>query len=253
VNGSIGPAGFFSTATVIFEGNLYYVPNPSSSNPSDPLYVSPVAAPITAGIATIVTRAQQDGLLGATQTFECTHAANAEPLEGTGTTYLQIVVAGTTHNLSGDCMYQVPTPAPGPPTPGTYNAFKDFVTHLRNISTWPGVTLGAPIPWDPNSLAVFTALPADAWWGPAVTTNSPAVWQVGNGTYAGFGALVDPGNSQDRCGILSGIGLTGQLPSIKQAHAGTLFVDHSTPVEKRVLGIHALMPNEPSVGICPTP
>ena len=248
VNASIGPAGFFSTSTVVSDGKLYYVPDASGASPAL-LFTKPLNATLTkAGMATVAAEAQHDGLLGATHDFQCAHTSGATKAAGTGTTYVTITVNGVTHDLSGGCQYLpdvVITPPPGAIPPGTYAAYMDFVAHIDNMIGWLGSDLGTPAAWAPTRLAVIAAVPGDAaWWSPTVNSSDVASWHVG--TFAGFGTL---SQSLDlRCGILSGAGLTSQLPSLNTAHEGTLFADSANA--KRVLAVRVVMPDEPTTGIC---
>jgi hypothetical protein len=245
VNPSLGPDNFFFTAIVISNGKLYYKPDPAAASPA-PLYVAPLAAAISpAGLGTIVGRAGQEGLLGATHEFTCPHAPDAPKMAGTGTTYLKIVVNGVSHDLTGTCQYEEdPSQASASPAPGTYGAFVDFADHLRNISGWLGSDLEAPAAWTPASLAVTAATPDSAWWSPDVNPGDQATWVAG--TFAAFGNSANPGDL--RCGVLSGNALASQLPSIEQAQAGTLFVD-STGAQ-RVLALRVVMPDEPTAAFC---
>jgi hypothetical protein len=248
VNPSIGPSGFFSTSLVVSGGRLYYVPDAAGESPAL-LFTKPLSSTITdAGVATVAAEAQRDGLVGATHDFECQHAANADKLTGSGTTYLTITLNGVPHNLSGSCQYgaeAVITPAPGAIPPGSYAAFADFVAHLGNMTGWLGSDLGAPAPWTPTRLAVIAGVPGDSdWWGPAVDTHDVATWHVGK--FASYGATSNAIGG--RCEILSGADLTSQLPSLSAAHEGTLFADSTGA--KRVLAVRVVMPDEPTTGIC---
>jgi len=243
INPSLGPDNFFFSAIAVSNGKLYYKPDLTPTSPA-PIYVAPVSAAITAsGISTIVAVAQKDGLLGATHDFQCPHAAGAPMMSGTGTTYLEIVVDGVSHDLSGTCQYEE-DPGTGAPVSGTYGAFVDFTDHLRNMSGWLGSDLGAPAPWTPTSVVVAAAAPDAAWWGPSVDPGDTTTWLVG--TFASFGNLRDPAGSP--CGVLTGAALTNQLPSIKAGHEGTIFVD-SAGVQ-RVLALHVLMPDESTDTAC---
>ncbi|MGD0248160.1 MAG: hypothetical protein ABSB75_03820, partial [Candidatus Limnocylindrales bacterium] len=210
------------------------------------------AVPISqAGINAIAAEAQHDGLLGATQSFECAHTPGAGHPAGTGLTHLQIVLNGVPHNLSGGCPYMPDdeiTPGPSGPASGTYYAFMDFVAHLKNMSGWLGGALGTPAAWDPARLVVVASLPDDAWWSPAVNPADTTPWLVGDKIFDHFGTPFDPTAEvpgAERCGIVTGADLAAQLPSIKTAHEGTLFVDSKSPThEKRVLAVRPLFPDE---------
>jgi hypothetical protein len=245
VNGSIGPNGFFASSTVVYNGSLYYEPDPSGDTPAL-LYMRPMTAAITAqGLATIAAEARRDGLLGTKTTFDCPHAADGGMIAGAGILHVTIVVDGVTHELSGSCFYEEsPTPAPGSPAPGSYEAFLDFVAHVDNMIGWLGDNLATPTAWVPTQLAVIAALPDQAFWSPEVDPADTAQWHLG--AFTAWGALLDAAGDPagaERCGILSGAGLATEMSALTAAHDGTLFID--TAGQKRVLGIHVLMPNEP--------
>ncbi len=254
VNASVGPSNFFFSSLAISGGSLYYTLDRYSirddSKPT-PLYVSPMTATISqAGIRTIAARIEHDGLLGATHEFGC--AGGAGGVAGAGTTYVQIVINGVTHDLSGGCASESGAATPAPvPAPGTYDTFEDLLSHLGDMSGWLGDELGTPSAWDSTTMAVIADLPSEAlWegeiWGHPDPSPGTAQWRLG--TWTNFGKLVDPANAQERCAVLSGAGLTTQLPSIKTAHAGTVFLD--TAKEERVLAVRPLLPNEPPPSFC---
>jgi hypothetical protein len=254
VNASVGPSNFFFSSLAISGGSLYYTLDRYSirdETKPTPLYVSPMTATISqAGIRTIAARIEHDGLLGATHEFRCDGGAGG--VAGAGTTYVQIVIGGVTHDLSGGCASEsdVATPAPVP-APGTYGAFEDLLSHLEDMSGWLGHELGTPKAWDPTRMAVIADVPAEAlWegeiWGHPDPSPGTAQWKLG--TWTNFGKLFDPSNSQERCAVLSGADLTTQLPSVKTAHAGTVFLD--SVKEERVLAARPLLPNEPPPSFC---
>jgi hypothetical protein len=205
-----------------------------------------------AGVAAIAAEAQRDGLLGATQSFECSHTGGGQ-MAGTGITYLQIKLNGVTHDLSAGCAYPADaqiTPGPGGPAPGTYYAFMDFVAKLHNMSGWLGYALGTPVAWDPAKLVVIASLPYYPSESPPdnpspVSTGKTAQWLVGDRVFDHFGTPADPTaefpNAQ-RCGIVTGADLTAQLPSIKTAYEDTLFVDKNA--QARLLQVRPLLPDE---------
>ena len=244
VNVSIGPDNYFFSDTVISGGKLYYMPYRPDTGVV-PLYVSPMSATISpAGMGIVASMIAADGLLGATHDFVCAHDPEAGAMAGSGITYLQIVTHGVTHDLSGSCPYGPATRTAAIPAPGTYDAFADFVAHLKNMTGWLGDQLGRPSGWDSGKLVVLADVPAEAFWD--LTGSGTASWLVV--AWSNFGKLVDPANVQERCGILSGTDLAKQLPSIKQAHSGTLFVD-SAKIQ-RVLALRPLLPNEPPPSFC---
>jgi hypothetical protein len=254
VNASVGPSNFFFSSLAISGGSLYYTLDRYSirdDTKPTPLYVSPTTATISqAGIRTIAARIERDGLLGATHEFGC--AGGAGGVAGAGTTYVQIVIDGVTHDLSGGCAGESGASTPAPvPAPGTYDAFEDLLSHLGDMSGWLGHELGTPRAWDPTRMAVIADVPTEAlWegeiWGHPDPSPGTAHWQLG--TWTNFGKLVDPANTQERCAVLSGAGLTTQLPSVKAAHAGTVFLDPAK--EERVLAVRPLLPNEPPPSFC---
>jgi hypothetical protein len=254
VNASVGPSNFFYSSLAISGGSLYYTVDRYSirdDTKPTPLYLSPMTATVSqAGMRTILARIEQDGLLGPTHEFECAGDSSAR-MAGASTTYVRIVIDGAAHDLSGGCA-QAPgaatsTPAPAP---GTYDAFADLVAHLQNLSGWLGDDLGTPSAWDPTSMAVIADLPGEAlWegeiWGHPDSSPGTARWLLG--TWSNFGKLADP-SRQERCAILSRADLATQLPSIKAAHAGTVFVDGAK--DKRVLAVRPLLPGETPPSFC---
>jgi hypothetical protein len=247
INPSIGPENYFGTSVVISNGKLYYMPEILPASPV-PMYHAPMVASITpAGTAIILAAARQDGLLGAAHDFECLHSADAGMIAGTGTTYVTIVTDGVSHALSGVCMYggEEPTPTPAGLQPGTYDAYVDFVAHMRNLSGWLGADLGPAAEWTPTSLAVTAAVAGESdWWSPTVEPGDTAKWLIG--TFAAFGKASDPADL--RCAVFSGSDLARQLPSIKQATEGTVFIDSAGA--ERVLAVRVLMPDEPPPSTC---
>jgi hypothetical protein len=244
VNASIGPSNYFFSDTVISGGKLYYMPDRPDTGVV-PLYLSPMSATISpAGLGTLASTIAGDGLLGATHDFVCAHDPEAGAMAGTGMTYVQIVTHGVTHDLTGSCPYGTAARIAAIPAPGTYDAFEDLVAHLQNMTGWLGDQLGKPGPWDPAKLVVLADVPAEAFWD--LTGSGTAPWL--GVTWTNFGKLVDPANVQERCGVLAGAELAKLLPSIKQAHSGTLFVDSAKT--QRVLAVRPLMPNEPPPSFC---
>ena len=237
-NPSTGPAGaFFFTSIAISDGKLYYTPDPPDGSPA-PIYVGPVVRTITShGLDVVGNALRNDGLLGKTTDFECPAPSDTDsgPVGGWGYVKLQIVAEGIQYNLRGSCPYGDYS-APSMPVAGSYSAFDDFTTHLANMEGWLGDDLGPAKAWTPEKLVVDAEAPDDAWWEPEVDQHDTVAWVAG--TFDHFGV----------CGELTGTNLTKQLPAIKAAHEGTVFVDSAG--QKRVLAIHVLMPNEPATGLC---
>ena len=253
--GASDPVGFyFSVPQVISDGQVRYVPEVQyTSDLPSPLFTAPLGRSISpAGQAAIVARAQADGLLGATSTFDCVPPAGTDPTVGGAVPHFQIKTGGASHDISGSCLFDVPSAAPASPAPGTWAAFNDFATNMANLSGWLGPELGPETPFEPASVIVWEAPAAGAWWGPIQVDPNAAArpWPLktplasfGNPVHWSGVAAPDP----SRCTVLTGPDVHTLLTAVTGALDNTQFTDGTTT---RVLAIVVVMPGEPTDGLC---
>jgi hypothetical protein len=238
----IGPENTFGSAPlVISDGRLLTVKYPPFTDPY-PLYVGPVRRTISAaGLATIMTEAQNDGLLGTETSFVCPHGEDDGMVAGTSTQHLVLVVGGVSREVTASCPYLEPTPAPGTPAPATWAAFRRFVKLLSDPSGWLGAEIGPAAAYDPDKLAVL-AVPADA--GPDASAETPNPVDVMAWPLTAPFTMLGVAAFGDRCAVVEGADAATLLPVVKVAHATTVFRDRTGAFASVI--VRAFMPGEPS-------
>jgi hypothetical protein len=195
-----------------------------------PLWIGLSAQPISAaGIDAIVAEARKDGLLGAKSDF------SGAPMPGSITGHLQLVVDGTTYDLTGSPDAATGTGAS--PAPGTAGAFAAFWQRLTGLGMWLADDLGPSAPYEPDRLAVLAIPPADATSG--ITPNE-VPWPLAT-PFSKFGTAM--GNETSRCAVVAGADLALLEPLVKQSNQLTRFVDSAKV--KDTLTVRAMVPGEP--------
>jgi hypothetical protein len=195
-----------------------------------PVYVGLSYQPISSkGIDAIVAEARSDGLLGTKTDFL------GDPMPGSMTCHVQIIVDGVTHDLTGQCGSAT---AQNAASPGSSDAFDAFWNKLTSLSAWLGSELGPSVAYVPSRLAVFATPPTESPAGPITPTQKP--WPLA-APFASFGSPM--GSADTRCGVVSGADLATLLPAVQAANQLTRFVD-SQAVEKS-LQARVLLPGEP--------
>ena len=182
------------------------------------------------GIDTVVAEAQRQGLLNS-----ASHDFAGAAVPGSALAHLEMVVDGTTYELTGDpteldrcrCI----------PEPGTNAAFAAFWQRLVGLNEWLGDELGKSGAYDPERVAILVSEP-----GAEVTGITPKTldWPLTT-PFADFGS---PFGSGFRCGVVSGTDLATLLPVVKRANQLTRFKDSAGA--SRSLLVRTLVPGEPS-------
>jgi hypothetical protein len=194
-----------------------------------PLYVGLSYQPITSkGIDEIVAEARSGGLLGTKTDFV------EQPLPGSITCHVQLIVDGVTHDLTGQCGS---TGAQSAAAPGSSGAFAAFWNKLTSLSAWLGLELGPSVPYVPSRLAVLVAPPVAIQDSPIAPNQKP--WPLA--PFASFGSPM--GSAGTRCAVVSGADLATLLPAVQAGNQLTRFLD-SQAVE-RSLQARVLLPGEP--------
>jgi hypothetical protein len=181
------------------------------------------------GIDEIVAEARTDGLLGTKLDFA------EQPMPGSITCHVQLVVDGVTHDLTGQCASDVPQSSGAP---GSSGAFAAFWNKLTNPSAWLGSELGPSVAYVPSSLAVLVTPPAEAQAG--VMAPNETTWPLAT-PFAAFGSPM--GSADYRCAVVSGADLALLLPAVEAANQLTRFVD--SQAAQRSLQVRVLLPGEP--------
>jgi hypothetical protein len=230
---ALGPEDVFAVAPlVISDGSLVAV-----MYAEEALYTQPVSQTISpAGLAKIKAEALADGLLGSISSVECPHAAGAEPLAGASTGHLMIVVDGVSHELTAECAYDQPSPAPGTPEPGTWAAYQRFGNLLADPATWLGADLGPEQAFEPDGLLVLTLLVPDDI---EVPDEDLVTWPLES--FEAFGSPL--GDSDNNCAVVRGADMASLLAVVEPLSQGAVFVDEAG--DWRMLMVRAFMPGEP--------
>ena len=228
----LGPENTFGSAPVVISGGKLLSVVPRQVLDSDPLLVPATSRTITAaGLATIVAEAQSDGLLGATTTFVCPHAADAPMMAGTATEHLVLTVNGATHSLTASCPYQEPPLGSGKPAAGTWAAFRHFKNLLADPAAWLKTAAGSATAYDPDRLAVLVEASGSG--------EVPLVADWPLASFATFGVEFGGG----RCAVVSGGDAATLLPVVKAATDATVFRDADGTVADVI--VRAFLPGEP--------
>jgi len=194
-----------------------------------PLYVGLSYQSITPkGIDEIVAEARTNGLLGTKTDFV------EQPLPGSITCHVQLIVDGVTRDLTGQCGS---TGAQNAAAPGSSGAFAAFWNKLTSLSAWLGLELGPSVAYVPSRLAVLVTPPVVIQDSPIASNQK--LWPLA--PFASFGSPT--GSASTRCGVVSGADLATLLPTIQAGNQLTQFVD-SQSVE-RALQARVLLPGEP--------
>jgi hypothetical protein len=183
-----------------------------------------------AGIAAIAAAADKAGLLGKTTTF-----GTVPP--GGATCHVTMIVAGVTHELSGACAADDPLATA---SPGTAQAFGDFVSKMQTLPLWLTADLGESKSWDPGSIVVLASPPTAVDAGSPITPGQ-AKWPLAV-AFSRFGSAA--GSTDIRCAVVSGGDMAALLPAILDGNALTRYSD-SEGVAKSLVA-RPLLPGEPS-------
>lgn len=182
------------------------------------------------GIDEILAEARMDGLLGTKTDFA------EQPMPGSITCHVRLVVDGVTHDLTGQCTSDA---AQRSGAPGSSGAFAAFWNRLTNLWAWLGSELGPSVSYAPSSLAVLVTPPVESGGGPLAPSEKP--WPLAT-PFASFGSPM--GSADYRCAVVSGADLAMLLPAVEAGNQLTRFVD--AKAVKKSLQVRALMPGEPS-------
>ncbi len=193
-----------------------------------PIYIGLSERSISAaGIDQIVAEARKDGLLGEKSDFI------DNPMPGSITAHIQLVVDGVTHDLTGPLPSDA-TETPG--TPGSSAAFIAFWNRIGTLDTWLSADLGESTPYTPTSIAIMLTPPVDSSGGIAPVEKT---WPL-PGTLATFGSPM--GVAGYRCATISGAELATLLPAVQAANALTVFVDSTNA--KMSAKVEVLVPGD---------
>jgi hypothetical protein len=197
-----------------------------------PIYTGISSRSISAaGIAAIAAEADNAGLLDKTTTF-----GTVPP--GGVTCHVTMIVAGVTHELSGACAADDPLSAA---SPGTAQAFGDFVSKMQTLPLWLAAEMGDSKPWDPDSIVVLASPPTAVDAGMAITPGQ-ARWPLAV-AFSRFGSAA--GSADIRCAVVSGGDMAALLPAILDGNALTRYTD-SEGVARSLIA-RPLLPGEPSL------
>jgi hypothetical protein len=220
--------GWLPVATIA-DGNFYDGMIAVPAIYPGPLYVGLSYHTISSkGIDEIVAEARTDGLLGTKTDFA------EQPMPGSITCHVQLIVDGVTHDLTGQCGS---TGAQNTAAPGSSGAFAAFWNKLTSLSAWLGRELGPSVAYVPSRLAILVTPPEPSQGGPMAPNQKP--WPLA-APFASFGSPM--GSPDDRCAVLSGADLAKLLPAVQAGNQLTRFVD-SQSVE-RSLQARVLLPGE---------
>lgn len=194
-----------------------------------PLWIGPSVRTIsTAGIDSIVAEARRLGLLGTKADF------TAGSMPGSVTGHIQLVVNGTTYDLTGspDVGQTLQTPAPG-----SAAAFVAFWGDIGGLAMWLPADLGQSAPYEPDRLAVLAVPPQQT----SGITPSEVPWPLST-PFAAFG--VPFGGNATRCAVVSGADLAKLEPVVRQANQLTRFADAAGIRDS--LQVRVMVPGEPN-------
>jgi hypothetical protein len=195
-----------------------------------PLYVAPVARPITArGIAAIIGEARKDGLLGAAKEF----GDAATP--GSMRCHIALTIGGTTSDLYGPCPNGLVS---GVPAPGSGDAYMSFWNKVTSLDFWIPTELGASEVFAPERMGILIAPPVEASSG---ITPQETAWPLSS-TFATFGI---PTGTNVRCATVIGTDLARLLPVVQASNQPTRFVDSTGA--RMSLQVRPLVPGEPAL------
>ena len=195
-----------------------------------PLYVGLSYQSITPkGIDEIVAEARTNGLLGTKTDFV------EQPLPGSITCHVQLIVDGVTRDLTGQCGSTGAQNA----APGSSGAFAAFWNKVTSLSAWLGLELGPSVAYVPSRLAVLVTPPVVIQDSPIASNQK--LWPLA--PFASFGSPT--GSASTRCGVVSGADLAMLLPAVQAGNQLTRFLD-SQAVE-RSLQARVLLPGEPDL------
>jgi hypothetical protein len=196
-----------------------------------PLWVGPSVQSITArGIDAIVAEARKQGLLGSTSDF------SGEPMAGAVTGNIQLIVGGTTYDMTGSP--NAVAAAGATPAPGTAAAFAAFWQDITGLGMWLPDELGQSSAYEPDSLAVLAMPPTGDTSG---IKPNVVPWPLAT-PFSKLGTAM--GNDAYRCAVITGADLAKLLPVVRQSNQLTRFVD-GAKVEDSLL-VRVMVPGEPN-------
>ncbi len=194
-----------------------------------PLWVGPSVQTISAkGIDAIVAEAHRQGLLGTISDFP------GAPMAGAVTGHIQMIVDGTTYDLTGSP--DAVATAGATPAPGTAAAFAAFWQKLTELAMWLPDELGQSSAYEPESMAVLALPPTDATNG--MKPNDVA-WPLAT-PFSKLGTAM--GNDAYRCAVVTGADLAKLLPVVQRSNQLTRFVDSAKVTDS--LLVRAMVPGE---------
>lgn len=201
-----------------------------------PLMITPIAVPISEeGTAAIAAEAERLGLLDGRTDFTGDGTA-----PGSRTAQLEMIVDGTTYNLSG--IPDTPVPCDAglcDAEPGSPAAFSAFWQELAAYQEWLQPHLGASDQYLPERIALLLTAPP-----PTEPGISPAPVRWPFDTPLAQAGVEFPAGGDERCVTLTDEALAAMLPLLQSATQLSVFVDGDGTQAGALARV--LVPQEPS-------